>query len=755
GRAATVRAAVTLPGDVAPGTYRLVACADDLRKVRERDERNNCARARGATVVATTPVSGEAAIAADLAARRISPERALVLRVQSVFGDPALPARYQGDAGVPADDAIVREASDRWPRLSKSARRTLLPFLLPPAARGSWYDRALRPEAYKKAKASADAEDRCDSGHLASDLWTSVPAAGGKLRFWYLKERPADRKIAEGYVRDIGLTAYPRLKKLFGRDLPSDAGAKCYHGPDGAYDIYIVDNIAGRLLGVTIPSEQSPKNNKICDGTSSFIGVVEDQPRWVLTHELFHAFQFTYPYSADHECSDYLFWDESTATWGAQWVWPLDDYEHGHRFLGMVENPETPLEGHDYGGWAFPLHLERTLGEQAIPATYAQFATAAGPITGIDAAIGGFDKVWKDFTKKGYNHESVAPSFMAWDRLPNDPGFWAITPLTLGGAHAATVAAKFGVPQLARMYMDHPVADAAVKEIVFNNTAAGQEGAILWAQLTLADGTQRVEDWTDRKEIRLCRDDPAQNVQDIVLMEGNSEWRSDRYRLEPDPQPSFALRDTCDDGPLRYQVLSASISSTTSGAKSVNQYCGSVSGTTTFGGSVGAQPYDSTDAVLPVEGRAPRVHGVLGVTVPATFNYVLHGCDDDKHQCDTAFSRELGGGGFGLTVDVEADSAGAKEAKLVWSIPDPSIGFVDYGPEVCNVFDFFVGLDPGDDTQTIPMDRLRAKGPITLTIEGGPKTWSIDGRDEPATLTYGWKYSITVQRVDEAGQPLR
>src|SRR4051794_7246716 len=46
----TVR--LTAPGTLAAGTYRLVACADDLRKVRERSDANNCRAAAGTIRVA-------------------------------------------------------------------------------------------------------------------------------------------------------------------------------------------------------------------------------------------------------------------------------------------------------------------------------------------------------------------------------------------------------------------------------------------------------------------------------------------------------------------------------------------------------------------------------------------------------------------------------------------------------------------------------------------------------------------------------
>ncbi|MGH2950410.1 MAG: CARDB domain-containing protein, partial [Solirubrobacteraceae bacterium] len=39
-------AQLTVPPDADPGSYRVIACADDRRKVRERNERNNCRASR-------------------------------------------------------------------------------------------------------------------------------------------------------------------------------------------------------------------------------------------------------------------------------------------------------------------------------------------------------------------------------------------------------------------------------------------------------------------------------------------------------------------------------------------------------------------------------------------------------------------------------------------------------------------------------------------------------------------------------------
>jgi CARDB len=47
---------VAIPAELPDGEYRLVACADARREVRERDERNNCASG-AAVVVDTAPPS--------------------------------------------------------------------------------------------------------------------------------------------------------------------------------------------------------------------------------------------------------------------------------------------------------------------------------------------------------------------------------------------------------------------------------------------------------------------------------------------------------------------------------------------------------------------------------------------------------------------------------------------------------------------------------------------------------------------------
>ena len=150
------------------GTLRVLACADDPGRLRERRETNNCAVAPAAIVIAAQADSSRSAAAlieADRAAGRISMEQSLLFRVYAVFGDERLPSKYAGDAGGAPDDLVLRDVAANWRKLSSSARRTLTPFTRPPAAKGSWFSRLSGP-----GRADRRARRRVRPVHLTAVL---------------------------------------------------------------------------------------------------------------------------------------------------------------------------------------------------------------------------------------------------------------------------------------------------------------------------------------------------------------------------------------------------------------------------------------------------------------------------------------------------------------------------------------------------------------------------------------------------------
>lgn len=753
------RANATLPRTTRVGTWFVLACADDTRRVRERDERDNCT-ARKLTVAAegSTP-SARSLIDADRKAGRLSAEQALTYRVFAEFGDRRLPVKYRGDDGGEADESVIREVSAAYPTMSRRAKRTLYPFFLPPPAKGSWAN--LKSGALASAAQDDEEfeEDTCDSEQLAGKEWGTASGAGGKLRIWWLKDNKEDAARAPQLLRELATIAYPRMKAAMGRDLKSDASSPCFHGPDGALDIYLIPRIAkGRAM--SIPSAQSPKNNLICDGTASFI-VAESgyrpPKRWDLAHELFHSFQYLFPYQGD--CRDYLWFDEGSANWGANMAFPNDNDEHFYNYF--LWYPERSLPTEDYGSWVFDLFLERTVGRDAIRGIYEEFGRQAA-VPAIDKAIGGFRKRWKEFTKYAWNRDPIAgSSFQAWDAIPDRPlaGYQKeMEPqhLFLAGQKQRTAYARAGMDRLARQYHWFTVTDDKLRELKFVNPQPGDEDFGVQAIVTV-NGQQRVEDWTGRRTVTFCRDKGDQNVTELVLMYSNAK-REEGQRI--DAEPELRLRDECEGFPYRYKVLSASFREFTQGASAATHPCSALSGirgSSEFKGTLGTPLLDAENRLE--RSRFGDVSGRIYAKVPAQWNNVLHGCiqtDDLQIQpCSTTKTetpRPTGDWKIGFSV--RADSADAKTATATWAVSNPSVGYFDADNSVCNFTELWKGLEYETSQEQISMEKLADTAPQTYTFTGGPRHFDTTTSVRDATLDYDWSYTVTVQRVDEQGLPL-
>ena len=151
--------------------------------------------------------------------------------------------------------------------------------------------------------------------------------------------------------------------------------------------------------------------------------------------------------------------------------------------------------------------------------------------------------------------------------------------------------------------------------------------------------------------------------------------------------PELGLKDTCDGLPWRYKILSLSFTSHADGAKSASSdtFCGSVAGRaihgiTDFQGGTSTPEFDPDNQIK--LGYGGTLTGDIGLRAPASFAYTLTGCDDDKQYCATSFTRPvLGDGLWSFGFSVEAASRTAKDAELTWVLANPSVGFVDYGPD--------------------------------------------------------------------------
>ncbi|MBJ7332367.1 MAG: hypothetical protein JHC95_20905 [Solirubrobacteraceae bacterium] len=751
------KAEATLAAGTRLGAWNVIACADDTKKVRERSERNNC-RVATLTVAAegTTP-SAKDLIAADVKAGKLSAEKALVFRLFAEFGDHRLPAKYRGDAGAEHDETIAREASAAYATLSKTAKKQVFPFFLPPAAEGSWMNLTAKPKAKMKARAAqeeeADPGDRCDSEQLNGPNWSNIPAAGGKLRFWWLAKEKEVGEKAKTLAAEMANVAYPKFKQVMGRDVMSDANIKCFHGGDGALDVYFVPEIQ-KARAMSMPSAQSPNNNLICDGTPSFIVAEYHTNRWDLAHELFHSFQFLFPYQED--CRNYLWFDEGSANWGGNLAYPGDNGEH--EFNAMLDNRyEWTLSDHDYESWPFALFLEKTQGPQAIKAIYEQFGKADA-LPAMDKAIGGFTKRWREFAKHAWNQDPV-PSFQQWDGVKEHPmsNYREFDPvhLQLAGQKKRSAYPKASMDPLTREYKSYVVTDETLRELKFVNPKAGDDDFGVQAIVTVG-GVKRVEDWTGKRTVTFCRDNPEQNLTALVLIYSNAKFAKNQ-RI--DAEPEMKLRDKCDGFPYHYKILSASFNQTTYAKSSVSYPCSRLNGLTGTNEFKGQGTGPQLDPENKLEKGKYSLDGRIYAHVPASWTQTLSGCemtpDGDLIPCQTTrVDTPRPNGDWQMGFSIRSDTPDATSAKITWTIMDPSVGYFDADNSVCNFMEQWKGFDYQDQLQDVPLEKLASTAPQTYVFTGGPKHWNATQVGQAALIQFDWSHTVTVQRVDEDGEPL-
>jgi hypothetical protein len=794
GRRHRAAAIVTIPSTAPVASYYLLACADDLHRVRETNERNNCAASARKVDVTAQPVTSRSLIDAALAAGTIKEETALLYRVYAAFGDRRLPARYVGDGASVGDDAVLTDVHTRWGTLGAVTRAKLKPFFLPPAARGSWYDRSrARKTAQADPSGAPAADEPCQSNHFDNPNWTSITAAGGKVRIWWWKSDPINHQVALSVQRWVGI-AYPKFKKVMGLEPISDEGTLCFHGPDGALDIYLVAYISdpnGPFLSWTkgLTNPYPPW----CSKTPTFITIqgyggppyfkVEIvATKFVVAHELFHAFQYAFQYKG--ACKDYNWFDEGAANWGANYAFPTDNTEH--HWDSLITCPGSQLNGLSYATWPFDLYVEKVLGVSTIPAIYASFGSHA-PVEGINAALpGGLQKRWPEFTRYGWNQDPITPSFGQWDDFNVIPeiclgGALPVASLDLLGKHQDVKDAPISglethpgeyfygsMSPLSRRYDRFSVTDPNIRYLKFKNTLQGVQGAGVQAIVKFADGHQEVQDWTNRSSVEFCFDDKSgssDDVTNLVVMYSNSNfvefWDSaNKHPLTVSEQPSLKFRDACET--YTYKILNVSFSTHASGTQT-GDVCSlgglSSSGTRDFSGVMTAQP---SPLVSKLEAdNSGNLQGKIQATTSAKWtNDLVHSCKFDSNgdlvACDIVAPDHTPqpDGTWPVTYAIDFQP---KSATLTghWGINDPDIGWVSGGPDPngCSVFGFGFAFPYAETAQSRPLTTFTNTGPQTISFSGS-KHFELSQLGLTQTLDYSWSFSVTFVRVDENGNPL-
>ena len=590
GRSRTLKLTAGLPADVAAGTsFGLKVCADARRRVRERKESNNCGSSKPVLV---TEATVGALVRAAVSLHVIGAGTGAVYLAQAAAGDPGLPREFRVKSAGPqlGDHAAAVVAASAYAHLSRRDRRRMAPFLVPAAVRKQ-VRAALASRAHGGAHSAGATRDcsyisaitrrKVNFAFAVKQDFQGISAAGDKAVVWFRKDSPGDRSSALRYAQALN-EAWPKLTKQFRAPL-SDADRECLNAGDGRFDLYVNDDINNRAQ--TLPTgtwrpagaDGPDVGGVTCTHTPAYMEAKPGLPQWAIAHELMHAIQFAYTYK---DCNGYqnAWWDEGSATWAGDFVYPKDDFEHV--WIDAFEQSPAPIWrlNSEYGTWVFWYFLTKTQGVSAINKVFGSLAHLTSR-PAVNAAIpGGFAKQFPLYLRWLRNGPPVASpgfpvtkSYLGWDRLPTRAKVSSDVTLSLSGQPQRTIVvpviagdeADYCVPLATatpyRFHQDHcPVGylgpeggtylhvalpDKNVRELKFTNGIFGKAGEHVEAWMRLADGSWKAADWS-AKDTTLCRDKASENVQELYVVSANVAAGGDGF-LARNLQHQLQGRNTC------------------------------------------------------------------------------------------------------------------------------------------------------------------------------------------------------------------
>lgn len=373
---------------------------------------------------------------------------------------------------------------------------------------------------------------------------------------WAQNRYPGDDAKAEALANAMPYI-WKTLNDLMGPEPVSDAGL-ANNGGDGALDIYLLH----APTKIVTPNPNTPNllwngyaaSSDPADGCHAARYLVVDSnlplrnPGFngildVAAHELMHAIQFAYKPCADQ-------WlQESTATWAENFVYPQTNSEHsfGAGYLALLIRS---IYTFDYGAYLFS-YFHESAGKSAdfMPLLWEVHKTKPALEAFHDVLPEGWDKAWPEFLAQTWNRPPVntPDGYMMKDKLTAAPPLFLVKdvsvstgiqdyPIELPKDFDPTLSPPAEVPGLAYLagaYYHYKFKNN-VRAVAFENSIADE--AILHASVW---GIEKIEgQWQDpvdyTKDFRKfwCRDQVDQDLEELVLIFGNSDWEK-RKRLNP------------------------------------------------------------------------------------------------------------------------------------------------------------------------------------------------------------------------------
>lgn len=516
----------------------------------------------------------------DKALRRgeIDAEMALIYKVYASFGDPRLPAAYQGQ-GDEMDTILMRQVAGQYDSLSSAAQTTLAPFFQPPVYLDSWYAGGSNQMTAANPQAITVEECAFDPGPspIQPGGWGCIDGGiGVNIRVWWQLDHAKDYARAQQIIQVMQSDIWPKLTILMRREPPSDKGPHRFTGRDGS-EIIWGDGGGGRLdiYLVTPPPNTGGAATLAyppgCDLRPSFIlidpNIDEEMFIPALTHEFFHTFQF----AADQkkQCAEWEWWSEATANWAIDFVYPDDNWEHQWAYRYLQQNGTHTLPVNDpYGGrnvYLLPLFLTHHFNDPGIiRRTWENAATSPNDsLAAIDQVIGGqLTNLWHELAKV-LPGEAPYDSLRTWDNIEIpaegdyidfDKAYFQIVGKRPDGADIQKIFDAVQLEGGPDLRYDMPTdieplalrtyrfrfTDDSARSVAFTNPLLyfpQQPDSKILALYKVEGDDWTQEDWTDKLSKTFCRAIDDERLEELIVTISNGQWRnrSEMLKLSPDP----------------------------------------------------------------------------------------------------------------------------------------------------------------------------------------------------------------------------
>lgn len=571
GRSVSILGKVKAPASAPAEPMRLIVCLDDKKAVSESNEKNNCL-AHAGTIEVAGPVTSSELIADAEASGEITHEEALIYEMRNAFGYPELPARYRDGLSDDAFESgdILKTVAHEWNSLPPAAQATLEPYFRPPIYEGTLMD----PGGSAHARAAQQGQTSCFGGGSlppsAMAKWATIDTE--HFRFYYytvddlsptgaaagFNAAPEKSKAVAEFLAAEAESIYEKEVALFGRAPLSDTGQPC--GGDPRIDVFLYN---GSVAGVaeTVPY---PPGSILRPG---WMRVNPDYPttshlaRDVFAHEFSHLIQLAYDYAQwNNRSFGYRWLEEASATWVVDYLFPADnprfEHEFAHEYLvkrpgflhELERNPhiaESSGTRNGYEDYLFFFYASHVLGDGTFMRTIWDNTERMNSVDAIEEGLLGqrsLNSLWHEFALYNLNRGDL-DHYMEWDGIAEgyklDGSKQPHVKVQLGGKGNVKIPLPKGrtVPHLAIKYTSFDLSDDKVRHVKFENFGfcppstddqcyeelpqeAGYHRVQAWMEM--ADGSTKVEDWTDRDEVSFCRDEPAEDVRRLVLIYSNA-----------------------------------------------------------------------------------------------------------------------------------------------------------------------------------------------------------------------------------------